>query len=151
MPVLVPALGETRLLSIGLLFNCAHMLLYSIAWAPWVPYAASMFTALFVFSQPCLRTIVSKQVSSCEQGKAQGCMSGISSLANVVSPLAFSPLTALFLSDKAPFYFPGFSIMCAGIAAMIAFAQSLFIRTTAWTSDTNVASNHIDSESRENI
>lgn len=27
------------------------------------------------------------------QGKAQGCISGICSLANVVSPLAFSPLT----------------------------------------------------------
>ncbi|KAI4388489.1 hypothetical protein MLD38_000812 [Melastoma candidum] len=135
MPLVAPILGEARLLSIGLFFNCTHMLLYSIAWAPWVPYAAAMLSVFFVFTQPCLRTIVSKQVSSSEQGKAQGCMSGISSLAHVVSPLAFSPLTALFLSDRAPFYFPGFSIMCAGMVSMIAFIQSLMMRNALRVSD----------------
>ncbi|KAK2660800.1 hypothetical protein Ddye_007333 [Dipteronia dyeriana] len=128
MPILVPALGESRLLSIGLFFNCVHMFLYSVAWSSWVPYASAMFSILFVFSQPCMRTIVSKQVGSCEQGKAQGCISGICSFASVVSPLVFSPLTALFLSDRAPFNFPGFSIMCIGFAAMIAFIQSIMIR-----------------------
>ncbi|XP_059459637.1 uncharacterized protein LOC132189121 [Corylus avellana] len=128
MPKLVPALGEEKLLSIGLFFGCAHMFLYSIAWSFWVPYVAAMFSILFVFSHPCMRSIVSKQVGSCEQGMAQGCISGICSFANVVSPLAFSPLTALFLSDRAPFNFPGFSIMCIGFASMIAFVQSMMIR-----------------------
>ncbi|XP_031265441.1 uncharacterized protein LOC116123848 isoform X2 [Pistacia vera] len=128
MPILAPVLGEERLLSIGLLFNCAHMFLYSVAWSVWVPYAAAVFSIFFVFAHPCMRTIVSKQVGSCEQGKAQGCISGICSLASVVSPLAFSPLTALFLSERAPFNFPGFSIMCIGFASMIAFIQSIMIR-----------------------
>ncbi|KAA3488978.1 DNA replication and repair recF [Gossypium australe] len=75
-----------------------------------------------------IRSIVSKQVGPCEQGKAQGIISGIGSFANVASPLAFSPLTALFLSERAPFYFPGFSIMCVGFASMLAFVQSLMIR-----------------------
>ncbi|KAE8654065.1 putative phospholipase d delta [Hibiscus syriacus] len=107
MPILVPILGEEKLLAIGLLFNCAH-----------VPYAAAMFSLAYVFSQPCIRSIVSKQVGPCEQGKAQGFISGIGSFANVASPLVFSPLTALFLSDTAPFYFPGFSIMCVGFASV---------------------------------
>ncbi|KAI4316995.1 hypothetical protein L6164_024910 [Bauhinia variegata] len=128
MPILAPALGEARLLSIGLFFNCAHVFVYSIAWSSWVPYAAAMFSILSVFSQPCLRSIVSKQVGPCEQGKAQGCISGICSFAHVVSPLAFSPLTALFLSERAPFNFPGFSIMCIGFASMISFVQSTMIR-----------------------
>ncbi|XWS20900.1 hypothetical protein CRYUN_Cryun30bG0009100 [Craigia yunnanensis] len=128
MPILAPALGEERLLSIGLFFNCAHMIFYSIAWSFWVPYAAAVFSLFYVFSQPCIRSIVSKQVGPCEQGKAQGFISGIGSFANVASPLIFSPLTALFLSERAPFYFPGFSIMCVGFASMIAFVQSLMIR-----------------------
>ncbi|XP_022772128.1 uncharacterized protein LOC111314774 isoform X2 [Durio zibethinus] len=128
MPILAPALGEERLLSIGLFFNCAHMIFYSVAWSVWVPYAAAMFSLFYVFSQPCIRSIVSKQVGPCEQGKAQGFISGIGSFANVASPLVFSPLTALFLSERAPFYFPGFSIMCVGFASMIAFVQSLMIR-----------------------
>ncbi|XP_061361250.1 uncharacterized protein LOC133305129 [Gastrolobium bilobum] len=128
MPILAPTLGEARLLSIGLFFNCIHMFLYSIAWSSWVPYAAAMFSILFVFSQPCMRSIVSKQVGPHEQGRAQGCISGICSVAHIVSPLAFSPLTALFLSERAPFNFPGFSIMCIGFASMVSFVQSMMLR-----------------------
>ncbi|XP_021902704.1 hippocampus abundant transcript-like protein 1 isoform X2 [Carica papaya] len=128
MPLLAPALGEDRLLAIGLFFSCAHMFLYSIAWSFWVPYVAAMFSVFYVFSHPCIRSIVSKQVGSFEQGRAQGFISGVCSFANVISPLAFSPLTALFLSERAPFYFPGFSIMCIGFASMIAFLQSVMIR-----------------------
>ncbi|PPR83243.1 hypothetical protein GOBAR_AA37472 [Gossypium barbadense] len=93
MPILAPALGEERLLSVGLFFSSAHMIFYSIAWSFWVPYAAAMFSLFYVFSQPCIRSIVSKQIGPCEQGKAQGIISGIGSFANVASPLAFSPLT----------------------------------------------------------
>lgn len=128
MPILAPILGEARLLSIGLFFHCVHMFLYSIAWSSLVPYASAMFSILFVFSQPCIRSIVSKQVGPHEQGKAQGCISGICSVAHIVSPLVFSPLTALFLSEKAPFDFPGFSIMCIGFASMISFVQSMMLR-----------------------
>ncbi|GKU90169.1 hypothetical protein SLEP1_g4205 [Rubroshorea leprosula] len=128
MPMLAPAIGEDKLLSIGLFFASVHMLLYSIAWSFWVPYVAAMLSVFFVLSQPCIRSIVSRQVGSYEQGKAQGVITGIGSLANVISPLVFSPLTALFLSERAPFSFPGFSIMCIAFASMIAFVQSLIIR-----------------------
>ncbi|KAL2250029.1 hippocampus abundant transcript 1 protein [Sesamum indicum] len=128
MPILTPLMGEEKMLSLGLFFSCAHMILYSIAWAPWVPYAAAMISVVATFALPCLRSIASKQTGPSEQGKAQGCITGICSFANIVSPLAFSPLTALFLSDNAPFHFPGFSIMCSGLAAMIAFLQSIMIK-----------------------
>ncbi|KAK9270815.1 hypothetical protein L1049_026401 [Liquidambar formosana] len=128
MPILATTIGEEKLLSIGLFFSCTTVVLYSIAWSYWVPYAAAMFSVLIVFAQPCIRSIASKQVGHSEQGKAQGCISGLCSLANVVSPLAFTPLTALFLSERAPFYFPGFSILCVGFASLIAFLQSIMIR-----------------------
>ncbi|KAL3641039.1 hypothetical protein CASFOL_016007 [Castilleja foliolosa] len=128
MPILTPLMGEEKMLSLGLFFSCAHMVLYSIAWAPWVPYAAAMITVVSTFALPCLRSIASKQTGPSEQGKAQGCITGICSFASIVSPIAFSPLTALFLSDNAPFHFPGFSIMVSGFIAMIAFVQSMMIR-----------------------
>lgn len=130
MPILAPLVGEEKLLSIGIFFSCAHMILYSIAWSPWVPYAAATLSLLGVFAHPCLRSIVSKQVGPDEQGKAQGCISGLCSFASVLSPFVFSPLTALFLSMDAPFSFPGFSIACAGFALMIAFVQSIMIKST---------------------
>ncbi|OVA15972.1 Tetracycline resistance protein [Macleaya cordata] len=115
MPILAPNLGEEKLLRIGLLAGCAHIFLYSISWASWVPYLATTFSILAVFSSPCIRSIASKQVGPEEQGKAQGCISGICSFANIVSPLVFTPLTgcSVFPSSfvpvrKSTISFPGF-------------------------------------------
>ncbi|KAK2665642.1 hypothetical protein Ddye_004216 [Dipteronia dyeriana] len=134
MPLLTPIIGEKKLLSIGLFVGCTNMFLYSISWSAWVPYALSLSSVFVFFAIPALRSIASKLVGSNEQGKVQGCISGISSFANIISPLIFSPLTALFLSDKAPFNFPGFSILGIGLATMIAFIQSLMIRDISSTS-----------------
>ncbi|KAH6780228.1 Major facilitator superfamily protein [Perilla frutescens var. hirtella] len=125
MPMLTPLLGEEKIVSIGLFSSCACMIVYSIAWSPLVPYVAATISIFSTFTHPSLRSIASKQVGPNEQGKAQGCITGICSLANVVSPLAFTPLTALFISNNAPFYFPGFSIMCSSFVAVIAFAMSI--------------------------
>lgn len=130
MPLLAPILGEAKLLSLGLFAACINMFICSISWSAWVPYATTAFSVLVVFATPSFRSIVSKQVGPNEQGKTQGCISGISSFANIVSPLIFSPLTALFLSKGAPFNFPGFSIMCIGLASMVAFIQSLMMSHT---------------------
>ncbi|CAN4123038.1 unnamed protein product [Withania somnifera] len=128
MPILAPAFGEEKLLCIGLFFSCLHMSLYSIAWSSWVPYASALISILATFAMPCLKSIASKQIGPNGQGKVQGCITGICSFASVVSPLIFSPLTALFLSQSAPFHFPGFGIACAAFASMLAFIQSLLIK-----------------------
>ncbi|KAK6946465.1 Major facilitator superfamily, partial [Dillenia turbinata] len=129
MPVMATFVQEEKLLSLGLFMGCVTMLLNSISWTAWVPYAVAVLCLFGYFAPPCLRSIISKQAGPNDQGKAQGCISGISSFANIVSPLIFSPLTALFLSESAPFKFPGFSIMCIGLASLIAFIQSLIIKT----------------------
>ncbi|KAF7128190.1 hypothetical protein RHSIM_Rhsim11G0194000 [Rhododendron simsii] len=127
MPLLAPVVGEEKLLSVALFGGFLCMLMNGIAWSIWVPYVVAAFGIFTSFASPCLRSIVSKQVGPNEQGIAQGCISGISSFANIISPFIFSPLTDLFLSKRAPFYFPGFSIMCSGFATMVAFIPSLFI------------------------
>ncbi|XP_009624104.1 uncharacterized protein [Nicotiana tomentosiformis] len=129
MPTLVPALGEEKLLSVGLFFSCVHMLLYSIAWSSWVPYASALISIMSIFAMPCLKSMASKQVGPNEQGKVQGCITGICSFASVVSPFIFSPLTALFLSERAPFHFPGFGLACAAFALLLAFVESFMIRS----------------------
>ncbi|XP_073127399.1 uncharacterized protein [Henckelia pumila] len=129
LPVFGPLVGETNMLSIGLFFTFAHVnFTLRIAWAPWVPYVAAMMCIVSVFALPCLRSIASKLTGPDEQGKAQGCITVIFSLAGIVAPLAFTPLTALFLGDNPPFHFPGFSIFCSAIATMIALILSMMIK-----------------------
>ncbi|XP_011046630.1 PREDICTED: hippocampus abundant transcript-like protein 1 [Populus euphratica] len=143
MPLLAPHVAEEKLLAIGLLGGIADALLYSVAWSNWVPYATTIFAVFIVCVPPCLRSIASKQVGPTEQGKAQGCISGIISFANIISPLIFSPLTALFLSEDAPFHFPGFSILCIGFATMIAFFQSVLMRGAPPISSHKISSNSL--------
>ncbi|KAI4297807.1 hypothetical protein L6164_037672 [Bauhinia variegata] len=127
MPLLVPAMGEEKLLSTGLLLGCIGTFSYSISWSPWVPYAIAGCSVFVVFVRPSICSIASKLVGPNEQGMVQGCLTGISSFANIISPLIFSPLTALFLSEEAPFNFPGFSIMCLGLVLMVGLIQSILI------------------------
>jgi hypothetical protein len=67
---------------------------------------------------PSVCGIASRQVGPGEQGKVQGCISGVRSFGKVVAPFVFSPLTALFLSKNAPFYFPGFSLLCISLSSV---------------------------------
>ncbi|XP_020552050.1 hippocampus abundant transcript 1 protein-like isoform X2 [Sesamum indicum] len=105
----------------------SNMFFDSIAWAPWVPYASASMGVFLFLSSPNLRSIVSKQVGPNEQGLAQGCILGMTAFANVISPLIYSPLSALFLSEDAPFHFQGFSILCVGLAWLAGFFLSIMI------------------------
>ncbi|KAJ1296398.1 hypothetical protein BS78_01G297300 [Paspalum vaginatum] len=128
MPLLVPKLGERKLLTIALIASCGNAFLYSIAWSSWVPYLAASGVTLSMLVTPCIRSIISTKVGPFEQGMVQGCITGISSTANVIAPLIFTPLTAWCLSEATPFYLKGFSIACAGFATLVALATSISMR-----------------------
>ncbi|KAJ3706789.1 hypothetical protein LUZ61_010494 [Rhynchospora tenuis] len=129
MPFLSQRLGEEKLLIVGLLAYCAQVFLYSIAWSYWVPYFCASLAILTVFISPSIRSMVSRKVGSTEQGLAQGCITGIGMFSSIIAPLAFTPLTAWFLSNEAPFDFEGFSILCAGFSMLAAFAVSITMRS----------------------
>ncbi|GER52332.1 hippocampus abundant transcript 1 protein [Striga asiatica] len=84
------------MVGVGSIFS--QGLLYGLAWAPWT-YA-----------------VISKGSNSSDQGKAQGFVAGIQSVASLLSPLAMSPLTTWFLSGNAPFNCKGFSIIFASLS-----------------------------------
>ncbi|XP_018485913.1 uncharacterized protein LOC108856576 isoform X2 [Raphanus sativus] len=128
LPRFASSIGERKLLSTGLFMEFMNMAIVSISWAPWVPYVTTVFVPGAIIVMPSVCGIASRQVGPGEQGKVQGCISGVKSFGKVVAPFVFSPLTALFLSNNAPFYFPGFSILCIALSSMIGFLQSLLIK-----------------------
>ncbi|XP_075094238.1 uncharacterized protein LOC107800094 isoform X1 [Nicotiana tabacum] len=134
VPKLAPIIREETILSLALIAGFTNMLIDSIAWAAWVPYVVALFPMFLFLAKPALQSVVSKQVGPNEQGIAQGCISGVSSFANILSPFIFSPLTDLFLSERAPFNYPGFSMFCIGLAWLIAFIPSMMIRFGSYNS-----------------
>ncbi|KAK6778218.1 hypothetical protein RDI58_024936 [Solanum bulbocastanum] len=128
MPRLAPITGEEAILSLSCIAGFISMLIVSIAWAVWVPYVANLLPIIAFLTRPALQSIVSKQVGPNEQGIAQGCIAGINSFGNILSPLIYTPLTDLFLSEKAPFNYPGFNLFCVGLAWLIALIPSMMIQ-----------------------
>ncbi|XXG63021.1 hypothetical protein AAC387_Pa05g1294 [Persea americana] len=128
LPLVNPLLGEKGVLCVALIASIAYAVLYGLAWAPWVPYLSASFGVIYVLVTPSTYAVISKAAISADQGKAQGLIAGVQSLASLISPLAMSPLTSLFLSSKAPFHCKGFSLLCASVFEVIALGQACLLK-----------------------
>ncbi|KAG2669444.1 hypothetical protein I3760_14G034800 [Carya illinoinensis] len=127
LPVINPLVGEKVILCMGLLASIAYALFDGLAWAAWVPLSAS-FKVVVVLVRPATCAIISKASSSTNQGKAQGFIAGVESLASLLSPFVMSPLTSWFLSKSAPFNCKGFSLVCASICMVIALCYACLLK-----------------------
>ncbi|KAL2630909.1 hypothetical protein R1flu_015595 [Riccia fluitans] len=124
-PILAHCVGERGVLWVGLLAASVNSYLYAFAWAPWVPYLACAFGVFYSLVPAAIGTIVSRGVGPEKQGKMQGLIVSVKTMASVIGPIIFTPLTAAFLSDDPPFHFPGFPLMIGGTAMIMAFFISL--------------------------
>lgn len=128
LPIINHFFGEQNVICMALGASIAYGIFTGIAWAKWVPYFAASFGVIYVLVKPCTYAIVSKAASADDQGKSQGFLAGVQSLASLISPLVMSPLTALFLSTKAPFHCKGFSLLCATTFLGIALFQAYLVK-----------------------
>ncbi|XP_065869629.1 uncharacterized protein [Euphorbia lathyris] len=128
VPVINPLVGEKVILCVGLVASIAYALFYGFAWASWVAYLGASFGAIDVLVTPSTYAIISKASSSTNQGKAQGFVGGVQSIASLLSPLAMSPLTSWFLSSDAPFDCKGFSIILASLCMVVALCFACFLK-----------------------
>ncbi|MGH8233338.1 MAG: TCR/Tet family MFS transporter [Rhodanobacteraceae bacterium] len=117
----MPWLGERRLILIGLAFASIGYLVFGLAPEAWIFVAGIPFLCLGGLAGPPAQSLVTHQVDPAEQGRLQGALTSLQSLAGIMGPAVFANLFALFISKHAPVqHLPGVSFVLAAVLVAVA-------------------------------
>ncbi len=112
---LVKALGERRALLLGLACGVAGFVIYGFADVGWVFLIGLPISALWGVAGPASQSLITRQVDASAQGRVQGALMSLVSLAGVFAPLAFAGTFGLFISERAPAHLPGAAWLLAAL------------------------------------
>ncbi len=104
---IVPKLGETRVVVLGLVISAFAQVCYGLATAGWMIYLFICFGAFAGIAGPALQAYVTKHIPANEQGAVQGVFTGLQSLAGIPGPLISSTVFAWAVAAGRPAYFAG--------------------------------------------
>ncbi|MGJ7526391.1 TCR/Tet family MFS transporter [Variovorax sp. GB1P17] len=121
----VKRFGERRTLLFGMGFGVLGFVIYGLADAGWMLLAALPFGTLLAFAGPSAQALVTEQVDAAEQGRIQGALTSLVSVAGIVGPAMFAGSFGYFIGADAPVHLPGAPFFLAaaflGIGVLIAW------------------------------
>lgn len=112
---LVKRLGERRALLLGLACGVVGFAIYGFATSPWVFLLGMPISALWAIAQPATQALITREVGPEVQGRLQGALMSLVSLAGIVAPALFAGTFGWFIGKNAPVYQPGASFFLAAI------------------------------------
>jgi DHA1 family tetracycline resistance protein-like MFS transporter len=125
----MPKLGERRMIIAGLAFVGVGYVVFGLAPEAWMFLAGIPFLCLGGLAGPPAQSLITHQVDPSEQGRLQGALTSLQSLAGIFGPALFANLFALFISKHAPTpHLPGVAYLLA--AVLVVGALALTIRAT---------------------
>ncbi|PSH69577.1 tetracycline resistance MFS efflux pump [Phyllobacterium brassicacearum] len=119
LPRIVSRFGEWRTAVIGLTFAALGFFGYAGAWQGWLVYVVIVATCLEGVADPAMRSIAAAKVPASEQGELQGAMTSLFSITNVIGPLIFTQIFAIFTAPDASIKFSGAPYVLGGIFVLI--------------------------------
>ena len=126
---LVPKLGERKMILTGLAFVIVGYLVFGLAPEAWIFLSGIPFLCLGGLAGPPAQSLVTHQGDPSEQGRLQGALTSLQSLAGIFGPAVFANLFALFISKRAPTpHLPGIAFVLAAALALVALL--LTVRAT---------------------
>lgn len=103
----VASIGERRTLLLGLACGVVGFMVFGFAGTGMLFLAGIPLSALWGLAAPATQALITQQVSADAQGRVQGALMSLVSLAGIFAPLSFAGTFGLFISNHAPFRLPG--------------------------------------------
>jgi MFS transporter, DHA1 family, tetracycline resistance protein len=113
---LVKAIGERRALLFGLSCGVVGFIIYGLSGEGWIFLLGLPISALWAIAAPACQALITQQIEPEMQGRIQGAMSSLISLAGIGAPLLFSGSFGYFIGPYTPMHLPGIAFL---IAAML--------------------------------
>jgi DHA1 family tetracycline resistance protein-like MFS transporter len=127
-------IGEANAALLGIGFAVASCLTFAVLQQGWMVFPVTLVGALQAISYPALNALMTRRVALDAQGELQGAIAPLTSIANIVGPIAMTQTLAAFTAPGAVVYFPGAAFVLAAILNGIGFAAlSLTARRAAAT------------------
>ncbi len=118
----VKSLGERRTLLLGLGCGVTGFVIYGLADSGWLFLVGLPVSALWGLAAPATQALITRQVGPQVQGRIQGALMSLTSLAGILGPLVFANVFALFVGSSAPAEIPGAPWFVAAVALACAWA-----------------------------
>jgi len=119
---IVPKLGERKTLLIGLAFGALGFATQGFATTGPLSLLAVPLLALWGLAGPSTQALMTRQVDPHEQGRLQGAIASLVSLAGIAAPAIFTQVFALFIRDQGGVQLPGASFLLAALLLLAGFA-----------------------------
>jgi DHA1 family tetracycline resistance protein-like MFS transporter len=115
-------------MAVGLAFGAAGFAIYGLAPTGMLFWIGVPVMALWGIATPSLQTIMTRLVGPTEQGRLQGALSSLVSLASLIGPTMFTQTFAVSISGRAPSGEAGAPFLLA--SALVVGAIALAWRAT---------------------
>ena len=123
--ILLPKLGDRKMMIIGLAVGAIEFAAYGLATAGWMIYAIMIIGGVGMLGSQAAQGLLSQQVGEDEQGTLQGALTSLASLTNVFGPILATGLFAHFTRAELDLKIPGIPFFVGGalnfLALVIAF------------------------------
>jgi DHA1 family tetracycline resistance protein-like MFS transporter len=122
---IVKRLGEGRALLFGLASGTVGFAIYGVAEQGWLFLVGLPVSAMWALAGPATQALITHRVGRDVQGRIQGAIMSLASVAGIIAPTIFAGSFGYFISADAAVHLPGMPFL---IAAAILFAALLVAR-----------------------
>jgi DHA1 family tetracycline resistance protein-like MFS transporter len=119
---IVGRIGERAALLVGLVFGAIGFAIYGFAPYGWLFWLGIPLMSLWGISGPAVQGLMTRRISSSEQGQLQGANGSLRSISGLLGPALFTFTFATLISPKSHIHLPGGPFLLASLLLLTSLA-----------------------------